>query len=411
MRDWGPHLAPGEFATIPLISADKRAARTLQRYVSGLLNGVPMLKGVIENETADSITLKGRVIIETHTASFRSIRGYSVAAALLDETAFWISDETSRNPDVEILRAIRPALATLPGSMLIQASSPYAKRGVLYDAYQRHYGKDDAPVLLWKAPSLVMNPSLDPRLVDEAYAADPEAAAAEYGAEFRADVSGFLDRAVVDGAVDRGVVARPPLPNVTYHAFADPSGGSGDAFTCAVAHAEPDGAIVLDALFERRPPFSPPDVVREIAGLLREYRVGAVMGDKYAAGWVPAAFKECGIEYRHSQRDRSALYLEVLPLFTSGRARLLDNTRLIAQLSALERRSGAGRDRVDHPPGQHDDLANSAAGALVLAAQPKQKLKVVMPYVATRPRELFEPPTSMEPQDWSNTGRHPTWGY
>ena len=27
-----------------------------------------------------------------------------------------------------------------------------------------------------------------------------------------------------------------------------------------------------------------------------------------------------------------------------------------------------GRDLVDHPPGQHDDLANAAAGALVLAA-------------------------------------------
>ena len=35
---------------------------------------------------------------------------------------------------------------------------------------------------------------------------------------------------------------------------------------------------------------------------------------------------------------------------------------------ALERRTGRGKDVIDHPPGGNDDLCNSAAGALVLAA-------------------------------------------
>jgi hypothetical protein len=44
-------------------------------------------------------------------------------------------------------------------------------------------------------------------------------------------------------------------------------------------------------------------------------------------------------------------------------------SRLIGQLRNLERRaSPMGRDRIDHPPNAHDDLSNSAAGALVLAA-------------------------------------------
>lgn len=42
--------------------------------------------------------------------------------------------------------------------------------------------------------------------------------------------------------------------------------------------------------------------------------------------------------------------------------------RLVGQLAGLERRAtSGGRDRIDHAPGEHDDLANSAAGALVLA--------------------------------------------
>jgi hypothetical protein len=84
---------------------------------------------------------------------------------------------------------------------------------------------------------------------------------------------------------------------------------------------------------------------------------------------VVEAFAKCGITYEHSERDRSAIYLDALPLFTSGRARLLDNRRLVTQFASLERRtSPIGKDRVDHGPGGGDDLCNSAAGALVAAA-------------------------------------------
>ena len=75
-----------------------------------------------------------------------------------------------------------------------------------------------------------------------------------------------------------------------------------------------------------------------------------------------------GITYKHSERDRSAIYLDALPMFTSGRARLLDNLRLASQFVGLERRTAPnGRDRVDHGPNGHDDLCNSAALALVMA--------------------------------------------
>jgi hypothetical protein len=75
------------------------------------------------------------------------------------------------------------------------------------------------------------------------------------------------------------------------------------------------------------------------------------------------------IGYEASERDRSAIYADFLPLLTSGRARLLDSPRLVGQLCNLERRaSPMGRDRIDHPAGAHDDLSNAAAGALVLAA-------------------------------------------
>jgi hypothetical protein len=108
------------------------------------------------------------------------------------------------------------------------------------------------------------------------------------------------------------------------------------------------------------------EAIGQIATTLREYGLTEVTGDRYAAEFNVSMFAACGINYRNSDRDRSAIYQDALPLFTSGRARLLDNRKLVAQFAGLERRtSSMGRDRIDHGVGLHDDLCNSAAGALV----------------------------------------------
>ena len=303
-----------------------------------------------------------------HTASFRTVRGYTVAAAICDEIAFWRSEE-SANPDTEILAALRPAMATVPGALLLCISSPYARRGALWEAYRAHYGQEGDPVLVWQAPSRVMNPQLDDDVVRAAYTADESAAAAEYGAEFRRDIEGFLTREVIDPCVDIDCRERAPLSDVQYIAFVDPSGGAADAMTLAITHSD-DQRVTLDAVAERRPPFSPEAVVEDFARLLSTYQIATVVGDRYAGEWPREAFRRHGIAYEVADTVRSDLYRDLLPLITSQQVALLDHPRLVAQLCNLERRTGrAGRDTIDHPPGAHDDLANAAAGVLVLAAR------------------------------------------
>jgi hypothetical protein len=125
---------------------------------------------------------------------------------------------------------------------------------------------------------------------------------------------------------------------------------------------------VLDCLVEIKPPFNPDMATAQVADVLMAYRCRSTVGDKYAAQWVVQAFRKCGINYQYSERDRSSIYLDALPLFTTGRARLLDNKRLVHQFASLERRtSPVGKDRVDHGPSGVDDACNSAAGAIVLA--------------------------------------------
>jgi len=94
-RDWRASLAPGERATVMVIAADRRQARTIMRYVKGILGAVPMLSATVEAERQEAVDLNNRVTIEVHTASFRTVRGYTIVAALLDELAFWIIDEDS----------------------------------------------------------------------------------------------------------------------------------------------------------------------------------------------------------------------------------------------------------------------------------------------------------------------------
>jgi hypothetical protein len=305
------------------------------------------------------------VIIEIATASFRTSRGYSFAAVLADEIAFWHSDESSANPDVEIIRALRPGMSTIPGSILLMASSPYAKRGELYNTYRRHYGKDEARVLVWKADTAAMNPRVDPAVIAEAYESDPEAARAEYGAEFRDDLADFVMRKAVDAITMIGRRELPPEAGVQYQAFCDPSGGISDAMTLAVAHLA-GNTCILDCVHEVRPPFDPEAAVSECAAILKRFDVSRVIGDKYAGEWPRARFREHGIAFEQSARPKSDIYHDLLPLINGRRIELLDHPRLTSQLVGLERKTArSGKDSIDHSPGGHDDLANAVAGVLV----------------------------------------------
>jgi hypothetical protein len=270
-----------------------------------------------------------------------------------------------------VLTALRPALVTIPGALLLAISTPYSKSGVLYEALRDHHGTDAPDVLTWQATSLAMNPTLSVTTIDRARQRDPSAAASEWDAEFRSDLETFLDAERIAACVEPGVTERPPVDGVDYLGAVDMSGGGPDASVLAIAHAarrDPEAPIVtLDCCRGWRTA-DVEGVVAEMAAHLRRYRIGQVVGDKYAGEWVPAAFKRHGIHYRHALKNRSEIYIELHPLIATGRAALLDAPTLLRELRQLERRTGRlGKDSVDHPARAHDDHSNAAALACVEA--------------------------------------------
>ncbi len=370
-QDYAPLLAPGERGVIPILAADRTQAGQVLGYLKGLARReqfAPHVARILK----EAVEFRTGVTVRVHTASYRTTRGYTVVGLVADEIAFWRSDDEGVNPDSEVLAALRPGMLTIPGALLLAMSTPYACRGELYRAHERYFGRDDPRVLVWNADTRSMNPGADAGAIREAFEEDPARAAAEYGedgrVQFRRDVQALLDAEAVRAAMVPGRRELPPVGGVSYVAFTDPSGGSQDAMTLAVAHRAGERAV-LDCLREVQPPFSPEAVVEEFAAVLRAYGVTEVCGDRYAGEWPRERFAVHGLRYVPSELSKSDLYRELVPLVNGARVELLDLPRLYGQLVGLERRvARGGRDSVDHPPGGRDDVANAAAGALAFAA-------------------------------------------
>ncbi len=354
-----------------LIAQDQRSStRVMFDLCRENFASSPIMRQSVVKETIDSIELVNGSSLSVYPSRPSAVRGLTATIAVLDELAFMRSSDF-RPMDREMLTAIRPCLATTGGRLLI-FSSPYAQSGALYDLHRAHYGRDDSSVLVWQAAAPQMNLSLDTNYLERMKEEDPTAYASEVLGEFRQGISSLFDPAALDRAVVSGRGELPRVRGVTYTAFCDPSGGRADSMTLGIGHRDGERAV-LDLLRAWTAPFSPAGAVAEAADLLRSYSCARVVGDRYGAGFCEDEFRRNGITYEPSEKNRSELYLEMLSFVNSGRVELPDRADLMRELRGLERRtSSAGRDRIDHVPGAHDDLANSVAGVLYLLLRRKR---------------------------------------
>jgi hypothetical protein len=417
--DQQDRLRPGERAQILCLACDRDQAKIILNYMRSYFRGIPALAAMVERETKDGFALNNGVDIVVATNSFRAVRGKPILLVILDEAAF-MSSETSANPDTELYAALRPGMLTIPNSRIAIISSPYRKSGLLWDRYRKHFGKNDDDTLVIQASVRQLNPTISQARIDAETEEDPAAAVSELLGQFRDDIAAFLSIEMVESAVDRGVFVRPYREGLAYFCGVDPSGGVSDSFTAAISHAEKDGAIVLDAILEIKAPFDAETAMDSVCDLIKSYGLARCTGDHYSAGFVVSGFAKRGVTYRHSERDRSKIYQDVLACFTGGKARLLDTpkNRLVVQFAGLQRETTSmGRDKIDHGPGAKDDLANAVALSMVLAAS-----KTSAPEYFPPPVEMFKPSfvamaggdfssnASMPPGGWP-AGRNPMQGY
>ncbi len=360
-------LAPGETGILLALAQDQRVAVKILDFVESNLMRSKILKQRFVGRSQDAIELNNNIRIEVRPASFRKLRGPTYIGIIADELAFWYLEERFQNPDVEVLAAARPGLLTTHGPLIL-ASSPYAKRGVLWDRFHRHYGPNGAPdVLVAKGTTRDFNPTVSRQEIDALLEEDPARNTAEYLAEFRADLELYISLELVEACVG-DYHELPPSRDIIYFCFVDPAGGSGeDSFAMAIAHRSGD-KVIIDCVREFAPPFNPDKVIRDIAVLCKSYSIGAVYGDHFGGGFPPELFRKHNLTYEKSKQVKSDQYRDLLPLLNSKGIVLPRFDRLIKQIASLERQvARSGNDSINHAPGARDDVANAVAGAALLA--------------------------------------------
>jgi hypothetical protein len=327
----------------------------------------------------------GGVIRVLPAGDVEGLHGKSYRLAVFDEI------HTYRTWDV--LEALAPDMHRVDAQQWITSyASIYNKPGVpLFDLCAIGRRGEDPGMLfswyssLWSTDPAHMDPAMPPELrANPTLASVPRWETFIEGQRRRLPFSKFRrlfwnEPGVPEGsvfavetimdAIDRGVPKRAYIPGVRYVAFVDMSGGSSDSAVLCIAHVESyRGRVIVDLIMDQGPPppFNPRDAVARFVTAMREYRIGVVVGDKFAGTTFAWDFQQAGVRFRPSTKSAADLYLELEPKMTAGEVRLVDQPLLEQQLLGLVWRGH----KPDHLSGEHDDWSNAMAGAVVYASDP-----------------------------------------
>src|ERR1051326_3480912 len=238
-----------------------------------------------------------------------SMPTFSIPKAYPDETALWRL-EGSSDSDLEIQQSVRRGQIQFPDAQIIKTSTPYLKDGIMYADFQNYWGVDDAPVLVWKASSLLRYTSLGKRELDAQRKLDPLRYAREFEAEFIDAIDAFIPARWIENAVERDRVDNPPSPEFRRVWTIDQSERRGDAFVFVTGHQEDDGTAVIDCVRS----WSATDnatvnletTVQEIVNIGSRYGENPLfIGDQSSQGWVAEAFQRAGASFIKSEINTS----------------------------------------------------------------------------------------------------------
>ncbi len=319
---YGQHVVPpGDVGVVAIISARRPDALERLRTIKAILEAI----GVAYSEKGDTVELRAKaVVFAVFTASIAGVSGFTSIFVLCDEVAKWRDSDTGANPAAVVISSVAPTMATQPNAKMILSSSPMG----LLDAHADAYALGDTPhQMVAHATSWEANPTLseastradepDEMVWLREYAAIPQAEAET--SVFTAALLEKNTRALV------GDVA--PDDRHTYVATIDPA-TRGTAWTLSVGCLT-DGQVRRIALTRewrgtKAKPLVPREVFREIADLLRPYRLAHLHSDQWSEDTL-----------RESAR-LTGLALLVTPWTAGLKADCYDALKTLAQESKLD---------------------------------------------------------------------------
>jgi hypothetical protein len=387
------YVKPGQEFIIPYIAQDLPTARVNMRLIEILAREVPALAAHIVDSKPNFIKFRNGLTVQIEPPRVKTGRGWAMPMLILDEVGFWPTAEDAADPDVEVLRAVRPSTLQFPHKKILIISSPYTETGILWKYAKagtlgRYLSKDDESkaqfaqtIVLRSSTAAMENPVIqDMRtMLAIEQAADPDGYVREYNARFVKSVSSFIIGEHVDNCTDKGVKERTMESILrsgdrpAFVAVMDPA-FKHDSFAFSIFHNDRNGVVVQDVLKVWTPSkkdnivIDPLAVMMEIKDELKKWNLTLVYSDQYQIESLNQIAQRLGfavIQYNLTNKSKSSMYGSLNGMLKNKSIKLLDHSIIYQQLTRLQKKLTAqGVAHINAPPGEHDDVATViAAGA------------------------------------------------
>lgn len=381
------HLKPHLIPKVRIVCPKSENAKETFRHILGAISESPGLRSCLEGEPKwsphPSLMIRrfdGRrveISIAAADSGGLSMRSVNLAGFVLDEAAMFGEESTGAAVSAEaILQAAETRL--LPGGQGWIVSSPFGPTGLLYDLYNRHWGKPGETLVI-KAPTQAMNPWFPKETIARVRLEKPDVAAREFDAEWVDKDTAFFEGLLVDAAV-RADVEVAPQSGSRYLASMD-AAMRRNAWTVIVARdtrdkgekiAKIEIAFAHEWIGTTAQPLDPKDVFTDMKAKLAPYGINTVNCDAYAIDPLRSVAKTVGIrlnEHTFRGPQKTEVYRAVDSLLRQHRLELPPIAAVARDLKAIRRRATAGA-VLPHLPltsdGRHCDYAPAVSLAVWL---------------------------------------------
>ncbi len=393
-NNWKPFLKKTPFATVLIMSHSREFSDEVLEVIRTLIESSDILSALVNKQkknTSSTMNLKipwivsgkieySRVQIKVAAASSKTTRGVAACAILCDEIGFWGLDETMKESDFKIIKAVRPSMKQFRDlAMLIKLSSPAIRQGILYDEYKKsRAGELPESYAIFKAPSWVISPPdvvPDSEFIEE-YELDPDGFDTEYRSNFTDSLSNFIVPEYIDMAVLKGVTFLPPEPDGGKYKAAIDSAFKGDAFTFSVTSYMNNRLkqyVSKGWKGTKQNPVNAHEVAEYIRNICKQFMIDTVGADQFSFQPLREIFERYGVtleEYTFTASFKKKIFFNLKKLVHSQQTDLLDNEIQTKELKELVvEQSPTGNIKIGHPSGGSDDYATSLAISSYLATE------------------------------------------
>lgn len=358
---FGDHgVPPGDVGVFAFVSVTRREARQRLATIAEILDVLKV--HYIRRGDEIQLTHTNR-LFRVYSASFRTAVGFTCIGMVADEAAKWRDDDTGANPATEVLRSMRPAMATQPRAHEYLSSSPWAT----LDAHHEHMelGETEQQCVA-SAPSWVANPS-----ITEAFCrtleGDEESFQREYGAiPMRGGVEIFFDpRSIDDSVLQSWSNPRTPRPGEQVTAGAD-FGFRSDYSALYVSHLL-GGMYMPGEHHIMKPtddlPLKPSEVCKRFAEIVSRHGTRGVMADAHYREALVEHLAPFNIAFLDAPSQPVKAFVRFRTLLHQDRIRLPPVKQLLRDLKEVQKRpTPNGNIRIILPRragGGHADLVSA----------------------------------------------------